>query len=84
MHFKSFLKAVVGLGLFYNQKKKKYIYIYIYGDWRMDETHLSVFTPSQIALTESARETVSLLRLGTLSTRFFLVWSKRLYNIHVT
>ncbi len=29
------------------------------------------FTPSRIALTESARETVSLSRLGTLSTWFF-------------
>ncbi len=30
------------------------------------------FTPSRIALAESARETVSLLRLGTLSTTFTL------------
>ncbi len=38
----------------------------------MNETHLSVcFTRSRIALAESARETVSLPRLATLSTSFF-------------
>ncbi len=37
----------------------------------LDDMHLSVFTPSRIALTGSARETVSLPRLGTLSTRFY-------------
>ncbi len=43
------------------------------------------FTPSRIALMESARETVSLPRLVKLSTLFFfLVSSKTLYNIHVT
>ncbi len=46
------------------------------GVWveRMDGTHLSMFTPSRIALTESARETVSLLQLGTIST--FLSWAR--------
>ncbi len=41
-------------------------------DWdeRMDETCLC-FTPSRITLMESARETVSLLRLRTLLTRLF-------------
>ncbi len=38
---------------------------------RMDEMYLSVF-PSVL---NRARETVSLLRLGTLSTRFFFVSS---------
>ncbi len=42
------------------------------------------FTPPWIALADSARETVSLSRLAMLSTRFFFVWSKRLYDIHVT
>ncbi len=57
------------------------------GSWifhpRMDETHFPCFTPSRIMLTESARETVPLPRLGTLSTRFFCK-IKRLYDIHVT
>ncbi len=39
----------------------------------MKLTHLSCFTPSWIVLTESARETVPLPRLGTLSTLIFLV-----------
>ncbi len=43
----------------------------------------SCFTPSRIALVESARETVSLQRLAMLSTEFF-VSSKKLYDIHVT
>ncbi len=43
------------------------------------------FTPSRIALTESAWEAVSLPRLGALSTGFFFfLSSKRLYDIHVT
>ncbi len=48
-----------------------------------NETHLSVFHSSRIALAKGARETVSLR--GTLSTRFFFSFSnKRLYDIHVT
>ncbi len=41
------------------------------------------FTPSRIALAESARETESLPWLTMLSIRFF-VSSKRLYDIHIT
>ncbi len=51
---------------------------------RLDITNVFVHVSlSRIALAESARETVSLPRLGMLSTRF-LVSSKRLYNIHVS
>ncbi len=41
------------------------------------------FTPSQITLAESARETLSLPLLVMISTRF-LVSRKRFYDIHVT
>ncbi len=42
-----------------------------FGYEQMNETHLSVFTPSLMALAESARETASLPRLAILSNRFF-------------
>ncbi len=41
------------------------------------------FSQSRIALTESAREKVSLSQLGKLSTRFFFVSSKRMtFTLH--
>ncbi len=55
------------------------------GGWdeRMDVTHLSVFLSVLNRASERARETVSLPRFCMLST-LFLVWSKTLYDIHVT